>query len=473
MVDDRMGHEGWESSSGGMAGEHPSINPPQFLVGPSTADQFNTARLPLIPIACWRIDDIRFAFDSSFLTTDSSADSTDGPDDIRTELKHLTNLVKAHSGCPLSVFGHADPTGDDSYNKALSGRRATVIYALLIFNTDPDTAVNLWQQISNTEHWGVDQRQTMQALTGLPEGTPIRSLAHSYMQQLCPPELQLGKKDFLAQGSDSGGKGDYQGCGEFNPQLIFSQEKQNEFDEAKSINDQAGIAKRNEANTPNRRVMVLMFRKGSRVESAKWPCPRAMEGISGCSKRLWSDSETRRSTHLPGLDRKFSETNDTFGCRFYQRISTNSPCEAMLTSLIIRLFDPFTVHIAKAPYRITVGGKVFETFADSEGFVKMQVAGIPEECLVEWGHAEEEGSEAYLFSRRIYLQMKDLEEDEEMKRRLHNLGYTYENPLKESVQAFRRDYGLGDSADTKATLRQWYDDTSQIQKRPEANASRR
>ena len=94
----------------------------------------NTARLRLIPIACWRVDDIRFAFDSSFIAPDSDATSTN---DIRVELAHLADLVKAHPGCPLSVFGHADPTGNDDYNKALSGRRATAVYALLIANADP------------------------------------------------------------------------------------------------------------------------------------------------------------------------------------------------------------------------------------------------------------------------------------------------------------------------------------------------
>src|SRR5581483_7315876 len=32
------------------------------------------------------------------------------------------------------------------------------------------------------------------------------------------------------------------------------------------------------------------------------------------------------STHLPGADRIFENTHDTFACRFYQRISNTSPC---------------------------------------------------------------------------------------------------------------------------------------------------
>ena len=86
------------------------------------------------------------------------------------------------------------------------------------------------------------------------------------MQKLCPSDLKLTKKDFLAQGADGGGKGDFQGCSEFNPVLIFSQEKQEKFDQAKQKNDKPTLAGRNAQNAPNRRVMVLMFRKGSRID---------------------------------------------------------------------------------------------------------------------------------------------------------------------------------------------------------------
>lgn len=328
MADDRKGTIN-AASDGGVSGEHAAAETFKFLVGPTTTDQFNTARLRLIPIACWRVDDVRFAFDSSFVNADPT--DPDNPNDIRAELKHLVDLIKAHPGSPLSVFGHADPVGSDDYNKQLSGRRAKVIYGLLISNTDPGSAVKLWQDVSQAEAWGANQRQAMQAFTGLPSGTPDSTLFRSYMQKLCPSDLKLTKKDFLAQGADGGGKGDFQGCSEFNPVLIFSQEKQEKFDQAKQKNDKPTLAGRNAQNAPNRRVMVLMFRKGSRVDPAKWPCPRATEGVSNCKKRFWSDGEKRRSTHLSGNDRKFEMDKGTFACRFYQRISDGSPCTAILT----------------------------------------------------------------------------------------------------------------------------------------------
>jgi len=332
------------SSDGGVQGTHAAKGTPELRVAPSTAGEFNNTRLPLIPIACWRVDDIRFAFDSSFVAAQPSSDPNATPNDIRAELQNLIGLVKAHPGCPLSVFGHADPVGSDDYNKSLSGRRAMAIYALLIFNTDSGTAVHLWQTIANQEHWGSDQRGMMQSFTGLSPGTQDAALIQAYLQKLCPAELKLAKTDFLARGADGHGKADYQGCSEFNPLLLFSKEDQDRFDQAakgnrKDPDIQAVLTERNQRNAPNRRVLVLMFRKGSRVDPAKWPCPRATEGVSACKTRFWAGDfpgEQRRSKHLSGAERHFEDPpHDTFACRFYQRISDSSPCDSVLPPTVV------------------------------------------------------------------------------------------------------------------------------------------
>src|SRR5690349_12869555 len=210
-----------DTSDGGVTGKHPDPSPVELRVGTSTADEKNTVRLRLNPVACFRVDDIRFAFDSSFV----SSDPADDKNDIRAELKLLVSLIKRHPESPLSVFGHADPEGKDDYNKQLSGRRAIVIYALLIANSDPSTAVKLWQGVAREENWGKHQRETMESFTGLPAGTAESELFKAYMQKLSPPDLKLGKKDFLGQGADAKGKADYQGCSSFNPLLVFSTQR--------------------------------------------------------------------------------------------------------------------------------------------------------------------------------------------------------------------------------------------------------
>ena len=90
-----------------------------------------------------------------------------------------------------------------------------------------------------------------------PDGKPLLDAKGQPVQLTLDPT-----DDFLARQQDSLGKGDFQGCSEFNPLLIFSQQKNNEFDADKDK------SKRNLENAPNRRVLVLLFRPGSKVLSS-------------------------------------------------------------------------------------------------------------------------------------------------------------------------------------------------------------
>src|SRR5262245_36515634 len=71
------------SSAGGAVGAHPPVEPLELLVAPSTADQLNTVRLRLIPLACWRVDDLRFRFDSSVVLPS-----------IQQEMERLAELLR-------------------------------------------------------------------------------------------------------------------------------------------------------------------------------------------------------------------------------------------------------------------------------------------------------------------------------------------------------------------------------------------
>ena len=388
-------------SDGGVVAEHSPVEPFEFLAAPATSNEFNTARLRLIPIACFRIDDVRFKFDSSFVLPA-----------IAPQLKALNNLLQkdANKGAPLSIFGHADPTfdgnfdlnspthqGGDEYNKTLSGRRAIAIYALLV----RDAAIwnNLFSNRFGGDDWGEDSIRTMLDSTDPPapsagqgsssssfsssatsadsaKNARARDIAHDsgqrqqlflkYMNLLCE-DLKLDKsKDFLARGAGPDQKGDVQGCSRFNPLLLFSQEDELEFKLGEQKKDKALLKTRNANNAPNRRVMVLVFRKGSQVVPSKWPCPTFKEGSAGCKKRFFSDGDTRRSTHAPGLDRKFTESKDTFACRFYQRISDNSPCQAatgLFGKLFMQVFDlDGRALLAKRKYTIRLSGDTDPTF---------------------------------------------------------------------------------------------------------------
>ena len=83
---------------GGLAGVHPRVAKLSLPVAPTDRTGLNTLRLSLLPIACWKLEDLRFDFDLSFIRPDGTDEFT-----------ALLELRKQHAGAPLSIFGHADP----------------------------------------------------------------------------------------------------------------------------------------------------------------------------------------------------------------------------------------------------------------------------------------------------------------------------------------------------------------------------
>ncbi|PYS36349.1 MAG: hypothetical protein DMG14_24735 [Acidobacteria bacterium] len=377
-------------TTGGIAGSHPSLPNDLLKVAPASATESNRFRSKLIPLACWRLEDIRFEFDSSFVKPEVNA-----------EIQHLFTLRQAHQKIddvtqktlfpPMSVFGHADPVSNDDYNKKLSGRRALAVYGLITRNT----AIweDLFSQPLGGDNWGEKSLATMRITTGLPKDTPRPALFKAYMDQICTIrddkgqaakdsdgkqiELRLNpKEDFLARGEDSHLKGDVQGCGEFNPVMIFSEK------EAKAFEPPARHAERNLANAPNRRVVIFLFRVGTRVDPKLWPCPHAKDGVAGCRERFWSDGEKRRSKRLPDERREYQDTRDTFACRFYDRLANRSPCESVregnqwlaeviakdLQAVVLGVFQPDGTELRRIPFSDSTPGPGDSRSFDLTGF---------------------------------------------------------------------------------------------------------
>jgi len=441
-----------------VASDHRPVKPLTALVAPTVSDDFNTIRERLIPKGCFRLEDVVFEFDSSFVRPE-----------VAKEMRHLADLREKHKEGDfmpsLSIFGHADPVGQDEYNKQLSGRRATAVYAMLV--RDVDLWEELYTQPLSGDNWGKPSIQTMlTALHPVPEpgdetaagqsrdavkefqaekGLAVdgvagpntrKALYQDYMDFLCGPRLELDKgKDFLARHKDAGGKGDYQGCGEFNPVRMFSKEENARYEKAPDKTE------RNAENEPNRRVMILLFAPRRRVDPQIWPCPRVKEGTSACRKRFFPDADKRRS--FQEKRREFDKTRDTYACRFYQLISDDSPCERFLTSFSIRLYDLSGRFIALAPCRLTVGGrKPMPLQANERGILTALDVEVPNRCRIEWGFQPPPGEEPdFVFSLDMFLTHDDLEREEEAKQKLHNLGYSVDNEFHSNVQAFQQDYG--------------------------------
>src|SRR5581483_4726016 len=286
------------STAGGLTGDHPPKTLPPVLVAPATADEKNLYKDPLITVACWRMDDIRFEFDSSFV----------GPDAAE-EFKLLAVLRKKHPKAPLSIFGHADPVGDDIYNKKLSGRRARAIYGLLTRDT------GMWEELFSdsegiNDKWGDNAISRMRSTLGITDTTPTTAgtrvtLFQQYMEKICididNKPFQVPKGEFLGKGASASGIGDMQGCSEFNPVLMFSKAENDKFaaDKDKTA--------RNSENAPNRRVLILFFKPGSHIDIGKWPCPSARDAsIAKCRARFWSDFAKRRQ--FQALHREADQT---------------------------------------------------------------------------------------------------------------------------------------------------------------------
>jgi hypothetical protein len=137
------------------------------------------------------------------------------------------------------------------------------------------------------------------------------------------------RRDFLAQGADPDGRGDIQGCSEFNPLLMFSQTENTQFANA------TDKTQRNAENGPNRRVTGLLFRAGTRLDLGNWPCPAATAPSAPCRTRFFADHATRRS--FQALRRTNEADHNTFACRFFDILNDNSSCEHASTLVTMRI----------------------------------------------------------------------------------------------------------------------------------------
>lgn len=391
---------------------HPDQSYP-VAVAPSRVDDdepLNSLRPGLMTVACWRLDDARFKFDSSFILPAAASD-----------LKRLGAMHEDYLGSPMSIFGHADPVGTDDHNKKLSGNRARALHALLVRDLDA------WEELFNQHGWGLASSQLIlmdldsrelarqanptaggfSAKTGVgPDAPPFvgpangqdtqawdkavrrfqtaqglgvdgtagpntrRKLHELYMDALTSQpdgkSFKFAAADFLGKGADPKGKAAFQGCSEFNPIILLSEKENKAIDKGAEPH-----LKRDARNAPNRRVVLYFFPVGFALDDvSKWPCPRASEGSGACKKRFWTDSAKRVKADKE-LTRAYGPivgepllkpTQDTFACRFYDRLARRSPCEAGFNEWVVQLLFPGPELLSKRP---RVGGVKFVAVSGS------------------------------------------------------------------------------------------------------------
>ena len=416
-----------DASDFGTVATHSGQGDPPVLVGPSTADQANTIGLGLPPVACLSLHDLVFETDSSFVMPDAAK-----------VLKNLPALREGHkskAGKPplLSIFAHADPSGTDEYNKSLSGRRAKSVYGLLRHD------VGIWLSLYNSPMGGDDWRKKgvddiMRGMLGKSAPVARSDLILAYMKAISPEAM--GKADFLGRGASPGGKADYQGCSEFNPLLLLTEE------ENKAMPKKQWRL----LNRCNRRVVILLFSPLIKINPSLWPCPLAGENASGCRKRFFSNAEQRRTS--TDQRREFTKTKDTFSCRFYQLFAESSPCERILHYLRIRLFDHFGNPIYNAPYRLEFPS-ISTTDIAADSYAKIANVEIPASGKVFWSRPYSANdvttmppeSAKYEYELDVFVDDREDEREECAKRRLNNLGYCADDALEKNIRDFQQDIG--------------------------------
>src|SRR5207302_3057896 len=125
--------------------------PLTVFAAPATGDEFNTLGERLVPKACFKVEDLLFDFASSFIRPEMK-DHLPKLTQLRNDNKVQDPGTGADIFPPFSILGHADPVGDDDFNKVLSGRRAIAFYAMLVRDVD------LWEALFTPpvkdDNWG-------------------------------------------------------------------------------------------------------------------------------------------------------------------------------------------------------------------------------------------------------------------------------------------------------------------------------
>jgi hypothetical protein len=261
-----------------VAEQHP-LMPDRTTLSFANTDgsQLNTVRIPVIPVAGWRLNTPGFAFDSSLVAPA-----------FRDEIARLQKIVDANPGCPAALFGHCDPVGSDELNKTLGDRRVIAIYAL--FTRQPDLWADIYDNPAVGDTWGTRSLQSMltslvdgdgnayyagaidgiygsgataavkhfQPDSGLPatgqaDATTRKVLFAAYMDWLCS-SFRMEPGDFLGGTAAQSGdlpKMSLQGCSEFNPVVLLPASE------------------------------MFFFKKGTSVDPDVWPCPKAKEPLAG------------------------------------------------------------------------------------------------------------------------------------------------------------------------------------------------
>lgn len=113
----------------------------------------------------------------------------------------------------------------------------------------------------------------------------------------------------------------------------------------------------------------------------------------------------------------------------------------------VRLHDFLGQPTPGATYELSIESEKHQGTADKDGLLIEKFKTRPESCSLTWQQASDQGgsTEVASFSMKVFLNVLDIDNEEGVKRRLHNLGYPINRSLAENIRQFRLEHGLPNS----------------------------
>lgn len=130
----------------------------------------------------------------------------------------------------------------------------------------------------------------------------------------------------------------------------------------------------------------------------------------------------------------------------------------------IMLCKPTGERMAGARCRVVVNGILANEDhpnADGSGWMRVKLPHAPESVEVEWAPEDTPMRPDLPYRRRYFVDLQQTDPNEAARRRLHNLGFSWFDSLKENIEDFQVEYKqpkiTGDVEDVDATLRAYHD----------------
>jgi outer membrane protein OmpA-like peptidoglycan-associated protein len=428
------------------------------------------------PLAVWCLGSVHFGFGSSFIMPS-----------VATELESLKKLKDQNADAGYAVFGHADPVGEDDFNKTLSGRRANALYCLLTQNADG------WVQLSKGmegDKWSTKAHQTILSFLKNDTGAPFYSgsingsddaatksaiesfqkftklkpdgiigpqtkakLYAVYMEKLS--NVVLKPEDFVGDPKDPKVQWACSGCSEFNPLLVFSKADDSSFKSSEKKSE------RDAKNAPNRRATVFLFPPGTKGPgNVTFPCPTWTDNSSKCKAQWFSDADTRRNP--AEAERTWEASKDTFACQFYAKIGKSESLSgsSVETGFNLRLWYSHSSAMKVGSVKLISSDGVEKQYKEnSDGIIEIKDPYT--------GVAQLEFSiNGEIVKKYIAPNPSEIGTDEGVWHRLLNLGYfnsdckvqPKEMELASGVQSFQLEHSLDPNAEIDDATRQKIDE---------------